>query len=227
MPRDVIANWYDKLPNKQVIKNDKHFVKHHVLPNSMLCCIGGTGAGKTNALVEFLSRKNDAFYHVIIFTGSTTDEPLYQMLGEKMPSIELYNDIEELPALSEFDDDAKGHEKLIVFDDFINLPKKSMSKIQEYLTSGRKFGFTCWVMAQNYVSIPKTVVRNCQYFILFRLNDTLTLTHILRNHNVSEVDPKIVKEMYMQATSKPRDFFMIDLKGGMQSRFRHNFLDFF
>ena len=224
---DVIANWYDKLPNKPVVKKDKNFSKHHILPNSMVCCIGGTGAGKTNALVEFMNRKNDAFYHVIIFTGSTTDEPLYQMLQEKMPSIELYNDIAELPPLSEFDDDAKGHEKLIVFDDFINLPKKSMSKIQEYLTSGRKFGFTCWVMAQNYTLIPKTVVRNCQYFILFRLNDTLTLTNILRNHNVSEVDAKVVKEMYLVATSKPRDFFMIDLKGDRSTRFRHNFLNFF
>jgi hypothetical protein len=59
-----------------------------------------------------------------------------------MPEVQLFNDIDEVPSLSAFEDD-KGHEKLIVFDDFINLKDKEMKKIKEYLTSGRKFGFTC------------------------------------------------------------------------------------
>ena len=45
----------------------------------MILCIGGTGSGKTNALLNFLSRKNNAFYDIIIFSGSSTDEPLYNL----------------------------------------------------------------------------------------------------------------------------------------------------
>ena len=65
---DKVKNWYDHLNNKlkRETKLDKNFKKHHILPNSMICCIGGTGSGKTNALVDWLSRKNDAFYHIII-----------------------------------------------------------------------------------------------------------------------------------------------------------------
>jgi hypothetical protein len=42
---------------------------------------------------------------------------------QKMPEIQLFNDINELPELKEFDNDDKDQEKLIVFDDFINLKK--------------------------------------------------------------------------------------------------------
>ena len=50
------------------------------------------------------------------------------MLKQKMPDIQLYNNIAELPELKEFDDDDKDQEKLIIFDDFINLKKPEMKK---------------------------------------------------------------------------------------------------
>ena len=108
----------------------------------MILCIGGTGSGKTNALLNFLSRKNSAFYDIIIFSGSSADKPLYNLLQDKVDGVELINNIEDLPELSEFDDENKDKEKLIVFDDFINLSNKEMKKIKGYLTAGRKSGFT-------------------------------------------------------------------------------------
>ncbi len=45
----------------------------------------------------------------------------------------------------------KTKPKLVVFDDFTNLPDKDIGKINDYLISGRKFGFAVWLMAQNYV----------------------------------------------------------------------------
>jgi len=224
---DKVNNWYEKLPTnlKRENKTDKNFKKHYILPNSMICCIGGTGAGKTNALLEFLSRKNEAFYEIIIFTGSTSDEPLYNLLKQKIPDTQVFNDINELPSLSDFDNDSKNQEKLIIFDDFINLPKKDFKKLNEYLTGGRKFGFTCFCMGQEYVSIPKTITRNCHYFIMFRLNDNVSINNIIKNHNIENVDKDLFKDMYLQATEIPRDFFMIDLKGKPETRLRHNFLN--
>jgi hypothetical protein len=223
---DTVKNWYDKLPTelKQTSKVDTNFKKHGIQPKSMIVCIGGTGSGKTNALLEFLSRKNDAFYEIIIFSGSTVDEPIYNLLQQKCGA-EVYSDIDELPELKSFEDD-KQHEKLIVLDDFINLPTKKMKKINEYLTSGRKFGFTCFVMAQNYTSIPKVVTRNAHYFILFKLNDNRTIDNILKNHNIEGVDASEFKAMYRKATKEPRDFFLIDLKTTTGGKLRHNFLNF-
>ena len=101
-----------------------------------------------------------------------------------------------------------------------------MKKINEYLTGGRKFGFSCYVMGQNYVQIPKTITRNCHYFIIFRLNDNASINNIVRNHNIDGIDKDDFRKMYIDATSEPRNFFMLDLKGKPETRYRHNFLDF-
>ena len=118
--------------------------------------------------------------------------------------------------------------KLIVFDDFINLAKKDFKKINEYLTGGRKSGFTVYVQSQNYTSIPKIITRNCQYFILFRLNDNVSINNIIKNHNIDNINKDVFKNHYIKATEKKGDFLMVDLKTqNKEKRLRHNFLDFF
>lgn len=225
---DKIKNYYELLDKnlKRETKRDKHYKKHHIEPNSMICCIGGTGSGKTNALIDFLTRKNEAFYDIIIFSGSTTEEPLYELMKQKMPDVRMYNDIEEFPSLSEFDDENKDQEKLVILDDFINLKKKEMQKLNEYLTAGRKFGITCWCMAQNYTSIPKVITRNLHYIILFKLNDNVSINNIIKNHNINGIDKEVFKSNYQKATSEPRQFLLIDLKNP-ETHLRQNFLNMF
>ena len=140
---DKIINFYEKLPKhlKSETKLDKHFNKHYILPNSMICIIGGSGAGKTNSILNWLSRCQDKFYDIIIFNANSTNEPLYNLLKEKIPEIQEYSDVNELPDLKSFEED-KTHEKLLIVDDFINLPKKDMKKILDYLIAGRKSAFT-------------------------------------------------------------------------------------
>jgi len=116
---------------------------------------------------------------------------------------------------------------LIIFDDFITLNKKEISKVFEYAIASRKFGWTCLFLAQNYTSIPKIITRNCDYFIMFRLNDNASINNIIKNHNIDNIDKNRFKDLYIDATTKPMDFFMIDLKGKTETRLRHNFLDFY
>ena len=222
-----LTNFYEKLPSnlKRENKLDKNFKKHHILPTSMICIIGGTGSGKSNAVVNLINHQSGKYYSILIFNPVSTDEPLYQLLKQKMPDIELINSIEELPPLSEFEED-KEHEKLLVVDDFINMNKKDFKKINEYFTGGRKHGFTVVCMAQNYISIPKTITRNCQYFIMFKLNDNTTINNIIRNHNIHNINKEKFRELYDHATSQPLDFFMVDLKGKHDTHLRHNFTGF-
>jgi hypothetical protein len=99
-----------------------------------------------------------------------------------------------------------------------------MKKINEYLTAGRKFGFTVWLNAQNYVSVPKTITRNCHYFLLFKLNDNSTIQNIIRNHNVDNIDKEHFKNFYVECTQQPMNFMMVDLKTEDPSdRLRLNF----
>ena len=226
---DKIKNYYSKLSNSETNKPklDKNYKQHYILPCSMILALGGTGSGKTNALISFLERKTAAFYKIIIYSGSTTDEPLYEMLKKQGgESVKLYTDIKDLPELSSYDSD-KQYEKLIVFDDFINLNVKEMRKIKEYLVAGRKFNFTVFCMAQNYKEVPKTITRNINYFIIFRLNDNVSINNIIRNHNIDNIDKEEFKNAYVRATEQPMNFFLLDLKNpDKRLRYRQNFLNF-
>lgn len=209
----MLTNWYEKLPKNigSGFKRDKTFKNHQIEPCSMIVCIGGTGKGKTNSVIDFISKKQDSFCDILIYSGSTTDEPLYRLLQEKIPETKLFNDIADFPTLQEFEND-KDCEKLVVFDDFINLSSKDMKKINEYLTAGRKFGFTIFCLGQNYRSIPKTVTRNAHYFFIYQLNDNATINNILKNHNIFEVEKDKFKDFYRYATNEKLNFFLIDLR---------------
>ena len=53
-----IKNWYNVIgKHSKTPKLDKNYKQHHIQPNSMILCIGGTGSGKTNSLVDFISKK--------------------------------------------------------------------------------------------------------------------------------------------------------------------------
>ena len=125
-----IINWYDKIGvNNNEKKLPSKWKNHHIHHNSMILCIGGTGTGKTNPLIDYISRSSGEFYKIIICSFSTLDEPLYNFLAEKNDKIEFINDVDEIPSLDEFDDETKKKPKLIVFDDFINLTKKNLKKL--------------------------------------------------------------------------------------------------
>src|ERR1035438_2984954 len=203
-------------------KLDKNFKQHYILPASHILCIGGSGCGKSTALLNFIAKKH-SFYEIIIY--APTSDPLYDLLCEKIPDIELFTNIEELPSLSEIEDNK--HEKLIVFDDFITLNSKQMRKIKEYLVAGRKKQCSCFLMSQNYVSVPKDISRNINYFIIFKLNDNISINTIVKNHSIDDVSVETVKNAYRNCTTEPKNFMLIDLRTTDESkRFRHNFTSF-
>jgi hypothetical protein len=148
------------------------------------------------------------------------------MLKQEMPDVQLIDNIEDLPELKSFDED-KDLEKLLIVDDFINLPKKDMKKINEYFTGGRKSGFTVVAMCQNYTSVPKIITRNAQYFIIFKLNDNVSINNIIKNHNINNIDKEDFKNMYIDATAQPLSFFLVDLKGKRETHLRRGFLQMY
>ena len=226
--KDEIKDWY-KIAGKTGCginyKNDKNFSKHYIKPCQMISIIGQTGSGKSKALLEFLSRKNDAFYEITIFSGSTTDEPLYHLLEEHIDGINMIDDVDELPELDMNEEDKK-HEKLMIWDDIINLPKKQLIKIQKWFNSSRKAGYTNIIMAQNYTDLPIQIRRNTMIFMIFRLNDINSINQILKNHNNNGDDKDLVKEAYFLATKDKGNFFTLDLNAEGKERYRRNFLDF-
>ena len=225
---DKIECFYEKYGKGIKKKIDKTFEHHYILPTSMILCIGPTGSGKSNFLMNLLKRQNGKYFRIIIFTASTTDEFLYNVLKQAIPQIEFYDNINDMPDLMTLDNDEtdKTEEKLVIFDDFINLTSKEKVKICKWINSSRKFGFTCLLMAQNYTDVPTQIRRNINYFIIFKLNDIGTLKHILRIHSFGANKDKILKA-YHDATNEKKQFFMIDAKtDNPKIRFRSCFLNF-
>mgnify|MGYP000533302702 FL=1 len=106
--------------------------------------------------------------------------------------------------------------------------KKDFKKINEYLTAGRKYGFTVWLMSQNYVSVPKTIIRNLNYLIIFKLNDNISINTIIKNHSLDGIAPDKFKEYYSMATRERGNFLMIDMKTiDRKLKLRRNFLDLY
>lgn len=222
---DKIINFYNYVPRRFNIQYTENYKNHYIKPCSRIGLIGASGAGKTNALLNFLDRTSGDFYKIIICCFSTTNEPLYKMIKDKNEDIIFIDDPEDIPDLSEFDDRNKEKQKLIVFDDFIHLNRKAMEKINKYFISSRKYGFTTFALSQDFTSLPKIISRNINYYILFKINDNISLSHILRTHNISNIDKEEITKLYRSITSIPFHFLLIDLEN-TEHPFRHNFLDF-
>ena len=229
--KDIINNWYDKLKDKKdddlYNKKPIGYEKHYILNNSHTLAIGGTGCGKSNCLTEYLYRCNGNFYDIIIFTA-LQDEFLYKKLQEKSPSITIINDINDLIDCRQYDYSiVDKNPKLLIIDDFININKKEIKKIKDYLIFGRKMGWTCYLQSQNYTQVDKTILRNINYFIIYKLNDNITINNIIRNHNIDNTKKNIILNMYNYSTKEKFNFFMIDLKNeDNKYRYRKNFLEF-
>ena len=194
----------------------------------MIGIIGSTGAGKTTSVVEFLHRKNSAFYEIIYFSASTEDEPLIQLLKQSIDGIQVFSDANDLPELTEYNDKEKNTEKLLICDDFINCDKKTMVKLQKWVNSSRKYGFTVLLLSQNHQNIPIQIRRNIHMYWLFRLSDNNTINNIIKTHNVSDVPKEVIKKMYLDSTKNRGEFFVVDVIAPNEdpTKYRHCFLDF-
>ena len=63
-----MINFYEKMPNnlKRENKLDRNFRKHHILPTSMICVIGGAGSGKSNGVANMISHQSGKSYYTKI-----------------------------------------------------------------------------------------------------------------------------------------------------------------
>jgi ABC-type dipeptide/oligopeptide/nickel transport system ATPase component len=212
-----IKDWYAETKSSG-FKKGKDFKNHEIEPCSMIGLIGQSGSGKSTALIDFLYRAPKfSEIHLFSGSGSATSEPLYVLLKEKIPEVVTYDTVEEVPALETFE---KENEKLIVFDDFLQVNKKGMDKLAKYATCARKSGFTCIFMSQNYTSIPKPISRNLHYIWAFKIPDARSVETIYRNH-VNGITKDQFKGLHQVITSEPRSFLNLDLR---KNTLKKNFL---
>jgi Poxvirus A32 protein len=225
IPSNKITNFYDLLPKNFVKKYHNPAYKKHLIniPFRMLI-VGGSGVGKTSALMEIIHRMKNTFNFIAICCKSK-EEPLYQYLEEKIgDSIEFYEGIDNIPDLSEFEDRGQS---LIVFDDLVL--EKDQKRIEQYFIRARKVGggVSCCYLTQSYFRTPKMIRAQCNYIILKKLGEKRDLNLILSEFSLG-VDKTDLASKYAAAMRVPNSFLLIDVSPDTQDvkRFREGFLKF-
>ena len=112
-----MVDYYKVMPKKFILQCHNPNYKDHKLnlPFRMLI-IGGSGAGKTQTLMNLIRVMNGTFNNIHIITKNK-DEPLYNYLESKVDNgLTITEGIDSAPNLDNFD---KKEQTLIVMDDLV------------------------------------------------------------------------------------------------------------
>ena len=194
--------------------------------------IGGSGTGKTNALLNLINNQSDI--DKIYLYAKDPYEDKYQYLINNRESVGLKH-FNEPKAFIEYSNDMcdvckniddynpdKQNKILIVFDDMtadmIN-NKKLNSIVAELLFRGRKLNISPVFITQSYFKVPKEVRLNTTHFFIMKIPNKRELI----NHS-SDIDFKNFIKIYKKCTDKPYSSLVNDitLSSDDPLRFRKN-----
>ena len=166
-------NFYSTIKSTKSI--NPHFDTHGISVPFRMLISAPSGSGKTHALCNMIYTMDKTFHEIIICVLSA-DEPLYQMIGNRLGDAVTFFESGEIPSINEYSIvDAKTgmlkrkdkYQRLIVFDDLI-LNKAANRSAAEYYIKARKLGFSSVYIGQSYFQIPKMIRDNSQIFVLGR-----------------------------------------------------------
>ena len=222
---------FDEYTNENGINHNPNwpYIPDH--PQRILI-IGGSGSGKTNALLNLINNQLDI--DKIYLQAKDLYEPKYQFLINKKEIIGLKH-FNEPKAFIEYSNDMcdvckniddynpdKQNKILIVFDDMtadmIN-NKKLNSIVAELLFRGRKLNISPVFITQSYFKVPKEVRLNTTHFFIMKIPNKRELI----NHS-SDIDFKNFIKIYKKCTDKPYSSLVNDitLSSDDPLRFRKN-----
>ena len=184
--------------------------------------IGGSGSGKTNALLNLINNQPDI--DKIYSYAKDPHEDKYQFLIKKTESIglkhfndpkafiEYSNDMHDVYKNIDHYNPDKENKILIVFDDMIAdmiSNKKLNSIITELFIRGRKLNISLVFITQLYFKFPKNVRLNTTYIFIMKIPDKRELQQIAINHS-SDINTKDFINIYKKCTDKPYSFLAND-----------------
>jgi hypothetical protein len=233
-----IINFYDLQEVKEMFPPsiDNLYPHTGIKLNSLSLLIGGTGTGKTNAIMNIIaysSKARDGVFSKIILVYKT-DEKLYEFLKKKIGnSLSLYS-YEDLPNCEELEDQMvkppeERKEYMIIFDDFVaDDDTKTVRKLKKYATFGRKKGLTQFYLTQSFYGVDKTMRLQMSYLFLLNVPNKRNLKLILKSYALPCSEEELL-EMVNDATSTNLQFFKIALSAAVPSseKFSIGLLDYY
>ena len=219
--KNGMVDYYKVMPRKFLLQSHNPNFKEHKLnlPFRMLI-IGGSGAGKTQTLMNLIRVMNGTFNNIHIITKNK-DESLYNYLESKVDTgLSITEGIDSAPDLDEFD---KKEQTLIVMDDLVL--EKNQKQLEQYFIRARKLNCSLVYLSQSYFGVPKMIRMNLNYLIIKRLNTLQDLFRMMREYSLG-VSKEVLVDLYQHSIQdNKQDFLLIDLDSEPKDRFRFNFLD--
>jgi len=219
--KNGMVDYYKVMPRKFLLQSHNPNFKDHKLnlPFRMLI-IGGSGAGKTQTLMNLIRVMNGTFNNIHIITKNK-DESLYNYLESKVDTgLSITEGIDSAPNLDEFD---KKEQSLIVMDDLVL--EKNQKQLEQYFIRARKLNCSLVYLSQSYFGVPKMIRMNLNYLIIKRLNTLQDLFRMMREYSLG-VSKDVLVDLYQHSIQdNKQDFLLVDLDSEPKDRFRFNFLD--
>lgn len=228
VPKSDVINFYelkDVQTFNPVYHNPTFDINTQPLKHPLygLIC-GTTGSGKTNILMNIITKMDSTFNRIKIFTQNK-NEPLYQYLESKInkPYLEIFEGLSELNKMDL--DKMEKNQYLFIYDDMCL--EKDQSKIEQMYIRGRKLSISNIYLSQSYFQTPKIIRKQINYLILKKVSGTRDINSILRECSIS-VDKNKLQKMFnycVQSRDDIVNFFLIDLGASDTMRFRKNFAE--
>ena len=216
----------------------KHNSKWPYIPDDpyRILIIGGSGSGKTNALLNLINNQPDI--DEIYLYAQDPYEAKYQFLINKKEStwlkhfndpkafIEYSNNIEDVyKNIDEYNIDKKSKISIFFGDmisDMIN-NKNLNSIVTELFIRGRKLNISLVFITQSYFKVPKDVRLNSTHFFIMKIPNKRELQQIALNHS-SDISTKDFINIHKKCTAEPYSFLVNDatLASYNPLRFRKN-----
>ena len=189
--------------------NKKHNEKWPYIPDHpyRILIIGGSGSGKTNALINLINEQNDI--DKIYLYARDLSEPKYEYLIKKREDagIKHVNNSNAFIECSNMMDDvyenindynlSRKRKILIAIDDMIAdimKNKKFKAIINELFIRCRKLNILLVFITQSCFPIPKDVRLNSTHYLIMKINNRRELRNIVTDHS-ADIDYQDFKKI--------------------------------
>jgi len=214
------------------IKNDKYKITPYKMSNDELIPVldppfnyynffyiinGGPGSGKTNLLLNLLTKKgkffNKKFDRVYIFSPSL--KTVTRAIN--LPEERIFDvfDLEALQMIIDLENEEQEKNKcLIIFDDMISNFKKNIKTMLKLIYNRRHIGggFSVIITSQVFNKIPSEIRKACNLLICFKTTNKKEKESIYNDFvNISKDEYEKILDYCWK---NKHDFLMIDCNDG-------------
>ena len=226
-----MINFYEHKDIKKhlTVSHNPHLTETQIKLPCRVGVVAASGGGKSNFMLNCLSKMSDTFGHVYICIPNGGQEPLYQFLLDKVgaKNVTFFKRATEIPPMAKFPHSDK--QILLIFDDMVNATEPEQMIMREWFLRGRKVGkgVSMFFLSQSYFKISKFIRLQFNYLVLLKLSSMRDMSLIMSDYSLG-VQKEELLAIYKDATKLQFGFLKIDVDARNNNlKYSRNFTQFY